>query len=85
MQIARWGNSLAVRIPRKMVTELALKEGDNVTLTSDDGRTLRLSRETDERWARTEELLDSLRFKLPPGYKFDREEIYEERMRELGW
>jgi antitoxin MazE len=30
MHIARWGNSLAVRIPAKTVKALALKEGDEV-------------------------------------------------------
>jgi antitoxin MazE len=32
MHIARWGNSLAVRIPAKTVKALALKEGDEVEL-----------------------------------------------------
>jgi antitoxin MazE len=32
MHIARWGNSLAVRIPAKIVKALALKEGDEVEL-----------------------------------------------------
>lgn len=32
MQVARWGNSLAVRIPAKTVKALALKEGDEVEL-----------------------------------------------------
>jgi antitoxin MazE len=32
MQVARWGNSLAVRIPAKTVKALALKEGDTVEL-----------------------------------------------------
>lgn len=32
MQVARWGNSLAVRIPAKTVKALALKEGDNVEI-----------------------------------------------------
>ena len=27
-KVAKWGNSLAVRLPRKMVKELGLKEGD---------------------------------------------------------
>ena len=32
MQVARWGNSLAVRIPAKTVKALALKEGDAVEM-----------------------------------------------------
>lgn len=27
-KVAKWGNSLAVRLPRKLVKELGLKEGD---------------------------------------------------------
>jgi antitoxin MazE len=39
LHVARWGNSLAVRIPAKTVKALALKEGDNVekALTVVDG------------------------------------------------
>ena len=30
MQIAKWGNSLAIRLPKKLVAELQLKAGENV-------------------------------------------------------
>ena len=30
MQVAKWGNSLAVRLPADLVRELGLKEGDQV-------------------------------------------------------
>ena len=30
MQIAKWGNSLAVRLPARMVQELGLKAGDEI-------------------------------------------------------
>lgn len=32
MQIAKWGNSLAVRLPAELVRELGLKAGDEVDL-----------------------------------------------------
>ncbi|HSC18982.1 MAG TPA: AbrB/MazE/SpoVT family DNA-binding domain-containing protein, partial [Rhizomicrobium sp.] len=32
MQVAKWGNSLAVRLPKKLVDELGLKEGDKLEL-----------------------------------------------------
>lgn len=35
MQIAKWGNSLAVRLPRRLVRELGLREGDQVSVTGD--------------------------------------------------
>ena len=31
-QLARWGNSLAVRIPRRVVETARLREGDKLTL-----------------------------------------------------
>ena len=32
MQVAKWGNSLAVRLPADLVRELGLKEGDQIDL-----------------------------------------------------
>lgn len=32
MQVSKWGNSLAVRLPAGLVRELGLREGDRVTL-----------------------------------------------------
>lgn len=36
MQIAKWGNSLAVRLPARMVKELGLKAGDEIEITALD-------------------------------------------------
>ena len=35
--LAKWGNSLAVRIPRAVAGELRLKAGDSVMLTASKG------------------------------------------------
>ena len=35
MQVAKWGNSLAIRLPASLVRELGLKEGDDVNVHSD--------------------------------------------------
>ena len=32
MNVAKWGNSLAVRLPAELVRELGLKEGDEVAI-----------------------------------------------------
>ena len=32
MQVAKWGNSLAVRLPAELVRTLGLKEGDQIDL-----------------------------------------------------
>ena len=49
IQISKWGNSLALRIPAAIIKEIKLKEGDRVDVTlSKDGsliiRTKKLSR-----------------------------------------
>lgn len=36
--IANWGNSLAVRIPKELVSELSLEKGTEVELRAEDGR-----------------------------------------------
>jgi len=36
-EINRWGNSLAMRIPRHIVKELGLRKGDPVTIEYRDG------------------------------------------------
>ena len=36
--IARWGNSLALRIPRRVAEELGVGEGGDVELTMEPGR-----------------------------------------------
>ncbi len=37
-RVQRWGNSLALRIPKAFATETALKSGSEVELTLDEGR-----------------------------------------------
>lgn len=32
MQVSKWGNSLAVRLPASLIKELGLKEGDKIDL-----------------------------------------------------
>lgn len=43
LQVAKWGNSLAVRIPAEVVRRIGIKEGDSVEarLTADGGMLLR--------------------------------------------
>lgn len=36
-QIAKWGNSLAVRLPREIVQAAALAEGSSIDLVVEDG------------------------------------------------
>lgn len=66
MKVARWGNSLAVRLPAELVRELGLKEGDLV-----DRDKLAL-RKLDRQQAL--EMMRSANWELPADYKFDRDE-----------
>ena len=38
--IQKWGNSLAIRIPKPMAESLGVVEGSEVTITSEDGKLL---------------------------------------------
>jgi antitoxin MazE len=44
MQVSKWGNSLAVRLPKKLVEHLGIAEGDDVNVTSADAQTIVISK-----------------------------------------
>jgi antitoxin MazE len=48
MQVSKWGNSLAVRLPKKLVEALGLAEGDDVNITSADPQTIVISKNDDK-------------------------------------
>ncbi len=75
MQVSKWGNSLAVRLPAAVVDALALKEGDQVELQVAGKRAFQVAKAPD-----TRELLARLRKyrgRLPATFKFDRLEANE--------
>ena len=37
-QVAKWGNSLAVRIPKTVAEQVRLREGDSIVIEALDGR-----------------------------------------------
>jgi antitoxin MazE len=64
IQISKWGNSLAIRIPAEVVRQIHLKEGDKVEVTLSMNGTLiikpqKLDRKTLAKMAR--ELRDSMK------------------------
>jgi antitoxin MazE len=77
MQVAKWGNSLAVRLPQRAVEELGLKEGDEIELraTGAGEREFLLARPLTREQAIAG--LARLGWRLPRGYKFRRAELYE--------
>lgn len=72
MQVGRWGNSLAVRLPAAVVEALGLKEGDEIEIEVVGERRFEVQRR-DQR-AEALETLRNLGWKAPPGFRFDREE-----------
>jgi len=75
MQVSKWGNSLAIRLPVAVVEALDLKEGDDIEIQVADARTFAIATAPDAR-----ELLARLRKyrgRLPADFKFDRLEAHE--------
>jgi antitoxin MazE len=75
MQVSRWGNSLAVRLPTAIVDALGLKEGDDIEIHVLGEKVLEVTKTPS-----TQELLDRLRKyrgRLPKGFRFDRLEANE--------
>jgi antitoxin MazE len=72
MKVAKWGNSLAVRLPVAVVEALELKEGDEIELTVTGAKTAEVQRDLSR--LRAIEELRALRRPAPAGFKFDREE-----------
>ena len=75
MQVAKWGNSLAVRLPKTVVDALQLKEGDEIEITVAGTRHFEVAR--DRRREEALKRLRALRRPLPAGFKFDRDEANE--------
>lgn len=72
MQVAKWGNSLAVRLPARVVKLLELREGDEIEIRVSGPREMEVSRAPtrDELMAR----LSCFQGALPEGFVWDREE-----------
>lgn len=72
MQVSKWGNSLAVRIPNVVAQALKLKEGDEIEITVAGERELALKR--DSRKDKALEAIRRLARPFPAGWMFDRED-----------
>ena len=76
MQVSKWGNSLAIRLPAAVVEVLGLKEGDQVEVDVANARSLSLRRsDAGDRQALAR--LRKYRGLLPADFKFDRMEANE--------
>ncbi|MGN6095594.1 MAG: AbrB/MazE/SpoVT family DNA-binding domain-containing protein [Bosea sp. (in: a-proteobacteria)] len=75
MHVARWGNSLAIRLPAAVVEALGLKEGDDIEVRIAGDRTFDIGR--DHTRVAALETIRKLRRPLPSGWSFDRQEANE--------
>ncbi len=75
MHVAKWGNSLAVRLPAELVRKLGLREGDDIEIHAVETGGLAIARRK-----RPEEVLASLRQfrgRLSTADRLGREEAHE--------
>jgi antitoxin MazE len=71
MQVSKWGNSLAIRLPAAVVEALGLKAGDEVEVHVVGERAFGIDR--DRSRERALERIRAFRKELPADWKFDRE------------
>ena len=74
MRVAKWGNSLAVRLPDAVVKALRLKTGDEIEIVISGTRRFEVA--LDRTRERALARLRALKKPLPPGFRFDREEAH---------
>ncbi|HEX8466183.1 MAG TPA: AbrB/MazE/SpoVT family DNA-binding domain-containing protein [Allosphingosinicella sp.] len=74
MKVAKWGNSLAIRIPKDVAEALGINEGDEVQLSPADKPVIGIARQMTREEAL--ERLDRFQGLLPPDYKFKRSDAY---------
>ena len=72
MQVAKWGNSLAIRLPASVVEALQLKAGDEIEVHIAGDRAFGVARDRSRERALAR--IRSFPKELPPDWKFDREE-----------
>lgn len=72
MQVSKWGNSLAIRLPVSVVEALELHEGDEIEVVIADERVFQVRKKPGK-----EAILERLRQfrgRLPADFKFDRDD-----------
>jgi antitoxin MazE len=75
MRVFKWGNSLAIRLPSRVVEALELRVGDDIEVRMAESRVFDVTKKQD-----AGELLKRLRKfrgKLPADFRFDRDDANE--------
>ena len=70
MQVSKWGNSLAIRLPAAVVSALDLNEGDNIEVIVADEQVFKVRKKLGK--AAFLAKLRKYRGKLPADFIFDR-------------
>ena len=72
MQVSKWGNSLAIRLPASVVEALKIHEGDDIEVVIADERVFEVRKKPGKEAILTR--LRQFRGKLPTDFKFDRDD-----------
>ncbi len=76
MKVAKWGNSLAIRIPAEVVDKLGLSENEEADVRVTGEHSFEVVR--DRRRQEAIETIRRLRVTVPVDFKFNRDEIYDQ-------
>ncbi len=77
MQVSKWGNSLAIRLPAVVVEALQLHDGDDIEVRIAGRRAFEVKKKPG-----TREFLERLRTfrgRLPADFRFDRDAAHDRR------
>ena len=72
MQVSKWGNSLAIRLPASVVEALKIHEGDDIEVVIADERVFEVRKKPGKEAILAR--LRQFRGKLPTDFKFDRDD-----------
>jgi antitoxin MazE len=72
MQVSKWGNSLAIRLPVSVVEALKLREGDEIEVVIADERVFEVRKKPGNEAILAR--LRQFRGKVPADFKFDRDD-----------
>ncbi len=75
MKFAKWGNSIAIRIPAEVVANLGISPNDEAQFKVTGEFSFEITR--DRKRQEAIEKLRKLRFVVPDDYVFNRNEIYD--------
>jgi antitoxin MazE len=75
VKFAKWGNSIAVRIPAEIVTKLGISPDEEAQIKVTGEFSFEITRDRSRQEAI--EKMRKLRFVVPDDYVFNRDEIYD--------